>query len=162
MDEKPVCFLDLDGCFNSELFYRSRKKFGGTELNREFHLSELDGEAVKIFNTFAIETGCEIVISSTWRRGHSLEELNSFLRERGLEVDAIDVTPIFNQSWAVRGNEIKAWLDENRHYTFDKYVILDDDSDMLLEQDRNFFAVDGYCGITPRVLYRAKRFLEKG
>jgi hypothetical protein len=83
------------------------------------------------------------------------------LQHRGAEFDLHDYTPRINQAGSVRGNEIYLWLTENKKYKHNRYIILDDDSDMLLWQQEHFFKTDGYVGLTPGVCYRAKRFLEK-
>jgi len=44
------------------------------------------------------------------------------------------------------------------YYDFYKYAIIDDDSDMLLNQEQNFFQTDNYSGLTPNTCYKIKRF----
>lgn len=75
-----------------------------------------------------------IVVSSSWRVGGGMETLKRNLSEAGAE----KLLPlIFDMtSWhdrrEKRGEEIADWLARKPHR--DRYVILDDDSDMLPEQ----------------------------
>lgn len=56
------------------------------------------------------------------------------LQTKGLRVEIIDVTPRLlpkKMSLPVeRGQEIKTWLQDVKEYQIDKFVILDDESDM--------------------------------
>lgn len=154
--ESSILFLDIDGVLNNQLACEAdRESWVGP--NRCY---SVDPKAVKILNEFVSETGCDIVVSSTWRIGRTLKALQSLMFEIGIGKPILGVTERFNWKGAVRGNEIKAYLDDHRHYDFKRYVIFDDDSDMLLWQEPHFFKVDGYCGLTPNVCYRAKRFLD--
>ena len=48
-----------------------------------------------------------------------------------------------------RGCEIAEYIETTYGYDAEvKYVILDDDSDMLLHQQKNFIWIDGYAGLT--------------
>ena len=47
------------------------------------------------------------------------------------------------------------------YYDFYNYVIIDDDSDMLLNQQEHFFNTDYYSGLTHNTCYRIKRFFNK-
>lgn len=124
-----ILFLDFDGVLNSsEFFERSRLREIG-ETDKEHKLSMLDPKAVGLLNKIIEETGCEVVISSTWRLGNKLEFLVNLLVVKGLNKDFrrnfIGVTPRIAGS--ERGHEIQKWLDEN---PAEKFVILDDDGDM--------------------------------
>ena len=41
-----------------------------------------------------------------------------------------------------------------------KYIIFDDDSDMLLWQRENYFRVDPYCGLAENIIHIATIFLK--
>ena len=58
------------------------------------------------------------------------------------------------------------WIEDNEklvgsYYSFNNYVIFDDDSDMLYWQRNNFIHIDGYFGLSPNHCYRAKNILNK-
>lgn len=153
-------FLDIDGVLNSQLYYERLKADG--ELRKDS--SNLDPVAIGFLNNFIVDVEVEVVISSTWRIGSTVHELQGVLEDNGFEGEILDFTPRLNFMGVLRGNEIYAWLQENvKGHTsgFSDYVIFDDDSDMLLWQANNYFKTDGYVGLTPNVCYRAKRFLER-
>lgn len=70
----------------------------------------------------------KIVVSSTWRLGETVESLKKILYPAKLAAGSIiDITPRFQGE--ERGHEIQDWL--NRHPEVTKFVILDDDADMV-------------------------------
>lgn len=58
-----------------------------------------------------------------------------------------------------RGVEIAEYLTEHSDIT--NYVILDDDSDMLLEQKDHFIQTDSYLGINEDDVEQAIKILNK-
>ena len=58
-----------------------------------------------------------------------------------------------------RGVEIEQWLSEHKDVT--NYVILDDDSDMLLSQKKHFIKTHALRGISKRDVKRAINILTK-
>jgi len=100
----------------------------------------------------------KIVVSSTWRHNNSLEWLDDHFHDNGFIYEArfIGATPdFFNKPDRARGYEIQAWLDD--HSEVDKFVILDDDSDMVHLKDhlvKTYF----YDGLTKE---NAEEVVEK-
>lgn len=137
-----LLFLDFDGVLNSQQFYESR-------VNRA---SELDYNAVANLNAIIKATNCDVVISSTWRKFYSLEELRDVLVDYGLFPDfankIIGVTPNLESKkedsklWmsVPRGEEIKAYLESINFQG--NYVCLDDDVDFLPGQPLVFCAYE--------------------
>lgn len=117
---KKIIFLDIDGviCVDWDKYV--------DEFGHGFR-KEYVGNLARIIK----ETGALLVISSTWRM-EGLGKMKLMWEMRNLPGQVIDVTPIMNTP---RGEEIAEWLREN---PVDRYVILDDDSDMLPEQMNNF------------------------
>lgn len=158
-----ICFLDLDGVMNSQLYYMSDRFKKGSDSMMEYHINQIDPLAIDFLNDFVKETDCKIVISSVWRET-AFEERT--LYHAGFKGDIIDVTPHLDFNGTVRGNEILQWIKNNEdllgsyYFDFKNYVIFDDDSDMLLSQRNNFFQTDTYCGLTFNTTHRAKRFLQ--
>ncbi len=72
----------------------------------------------------------------------------------------------------IRGVEIREYIEEHvriKDYTstayqheFTNYVILDDDSDMLLWQKDNFVQTDGQRGLTKSDVWKAINILNRG
>lgn len=121
-----VIFLDFDGVLNSEQFIRALyRKEGPQGLIREFC-------PIATSNLMTILTevpDAQIVVSSSWRLGTSLEELQQILFEHAgvPKGRVIGKTPV-DIKYGPRGFEIQAWLDKHPEVT--KFVIIDDDGDM--------------------------------
>ena len=98
-------------------------------------------------------TGAEIILSSTWRL--SPKHIEVLEKYTGLKVKG--KTPRLH---TIRGEEIKQYLDEHKDIT--NYVILDDDSDMLDEQKRNFVKVDAKKGLTMSEIIQCEKILLRG
>lgn len=155
---KPIVFLDIDGVLNHRLYF---KQLDRTTLkdNEDRHLSQLSADSIEILNQIA---DWNFVVSSTWRKSLTVDECQALFEQKGFKGKLLDATPKLNPP-CLRGNEILQWMRDNvtNSSNFSNYVIFDDDSDMLYWQRNNFFLIDGYCGITPNVIYRAKRFLSQ-
>jgi HAD domain in Swiss Army Knife RNA repair proteins len=122
-----IVFLDFDGVLNSETWARNGGVVNG--------LWTLDPEAVRRLQRIIDATGAYIVVSSSWRHGHTLDELRTILRDAGLtdpptarydlrSWTVLDVTP--DSLDGFRAREIRRWLDRNPAHQF---VVLDDSHD---------------------------------
>ncbi|MBA2939980.1 hypothetical protein HZF08_16840 [Paenibacillus sp. CGMCC 1.16610] len=113
-----LIFLDIDGVLvTTNSLTPSDKYFGHT----------FDKTCVQNLNEILNFTGAKIVISSSWREGRTLVQLQSIFKANGLEDCVIGVTPSFNGE-TIRGAEIKAYID-----SFDgieSFVIIDDEESM--------------------------------
>lgn len=166
-----IIFLDIDGvlatpeCLNKGLWGLVESK------------QELLG---KIIET----TEAKIVLSSSWRKSN-LEDTKAYMLKSGFKFcnQIIGITirayQYIDKSSKIhlsipRGVEIKQWIDTNiqsdngknwqrkeygKDYTF---VILDDDSDMLLEQKNNFLKCDSNIGLTQKIADKAILVLNRG
>lgn len=155
-----LIFLDFDGVLNSELFYKNRSK----ELNKRGRRDELDRNTIKLLNEFLKRVNGKVVVSSTYRKGCTIQELTDLLGYFGFDGEIIDKTPVLGR-FCVRGNEILEWIKDNKslvgpYYEYKNYVIFDDDSDMLYWQRNNFIHVDPYVGLTPRDFFIAEKILQ--
>lgn len=110
-----ILFLDIDGVLNS-----------ASVLHQKGRGDAICEKMVARVNQIIEATGCKIVISSTWRLLHKIDQLKQILITYGLLDVIIDYTPHFEYQ-RIRGDEIQAWLDKN---PVNKFVILDDNSDM--------------------------------
>lgn len=140
---RKILFLDVDGVMNSkDTLQRSTRGVIGIDP----YLSILVHRIVEA-------TGCEVVLSSSWRHmGKGYEEVGSII-------------PLIGKTGSsdsrIRGVEIHEWLRENVEgfnsgsYKGDdgvaRIAILDDDSDMLLWQGRHFFQTSFETGITEEI-----------
>jgi len=132
MRDGPFLFLDIDGVLNSHAYARKLGKGG---------ILGIDPDAVKHLQRVVDETGCELVLSSTWRLGPpgTLSDVRGKLVAAGMRSPCplIGRTPDLSrppQSGVVwravkRGEEVKHWLDAMGYEG--PYVCIDDDSDFL-------------------------------
>lgn len=124
---KPIIFLDFDGVV--ETIYWEKAKDGTWSYN--IHKSgreELNNkQAIGWLNELYNKIPYDIVVSSTWRMGMSVDELQNLLRRSGFNhsIKVIGKTPVLYQQ---RGLEIQEWIDTAEFKG--KFIIIDDDSDM--------------------------------
>lgn len=150
--DKPVVFLDIDGVLNSTQFFKMKDTYPKSNPR-----SQLDSEAISYLNEIA---DWNFVLSSTWRKFYDNSEMNNMLDDMGFNGTIIDYTPDLNWQGSIRGNEIMVWMRENNLGDSKKYVIFDDDSDILYWQRNNFVHVDNHFGLGPNHVWRAKKILN--
>lgn len=141
-----LVFLDIDGVLNSR---RSTYAFSSTH--------RLDPVAMSLLNELLRITGADVVISSTWRLGRTLDQLFATLTHEGFAGNIIGKTPHLGD---FRGQEIDQWLETYKwdHNDPDyKYVIFDDDRDFRLGQP--LIWVDNKYGLTHAHVHRAAHTL---
>ena len=167
MDKFKLIFLDIDGVLNHEIFYDERSQ-DERALTLPYPLSDIDPKKVSIINHIIEATGASVVISSTWRKSRTVEELQSLFEQAGFTGKIIGKTPsIYLDRYKVsvpRGLEIEEYLQQCFEYDHHKrvtYCIFDDDSDMLLHQKENYFWIDGYYGLTETIAEKAINLLNK-
>ena len=124
---RPIIFLDFDGVV--ETIYWEQDENGVWDFNvHKSGRNELNNkQAIGWLNELYKRCPYDIVVSSTWRIGMSVEELQNLITKSGFNpaIQVIGKTPILHQQ---RGLEIQQWIDEHE-YT-GKFTIVDDDSDM--------------------------------
>jgi predicted mannosyl-3-phosphoglycerate phosphatase (HAD superfamily) len=74
-----VIFTDIDGVLNPHW----RKKWSKT--------------AIILYNKICKEFDLRVVITSTWRTNHTIEQLQQIFTEQGIEVPIYDYTPHLDQ-----------------------------------------------------------------
>ena len=168
-----LIFLDIDGVFNSDSWYKRREELG---LNLEDRVQcDFDPNCVVRFNRIIEQTEAKVIVSSCWRNG-SLQYLKDLFKEIGLNGEVIGETP--RLSWECkypgvtipRGVEIKAVLNKMNYPVFEwstvtteveNYVIIDDDSDMLLEQKDHFVQTSWKYGLVDEDVQKVISILDK-
>lgn len=149
---RKILFLDIDGVVNNS---KSHEKYSYRGmLGIDPNLAFLVGKIV-------LDTGCEVVLSSSWRGSEKGEQ---HIREQ--VCDFVDVTP--HCTSGVRGAEIHLWLMRNcarfgstgYNQKDVRVAILDDSSDMLMWQKDCFFRTSWDEGITPEIAEAVTKHLN--
>ena len=109
---RRVIFLDIDGVL--------------APIRRWDRYGDLDPGCIRVLNEIVAGAGADVVVSSTWRHGRTVAELQEMLDAEGFIGRVIDKTPT-GAPGAGRGDEIAAWLAE---HAVGGYVIIDDHGDM--------------------------------
>lgn len=140
-----IIFLDIDGVVTS---IRSG-------------WFNLDIYTVNFLRWVCKKADIKIVISSTWRMNHNAEYWKSIFGEyihedyrtpMGRELHVI------KKGTRCRGDEIQLWL--SKHPEITKYLILDDDSDMLESQLSSFIQTDSHNGLLFEHMGKIKEYWE--
>jgi len=109
---RRVIFLDIDGVL--------------APIRRWDRYGDLESACIQVLNEIAARGEAGVVVSSTWRHGKTVAELQAMLDAEGFTGRVLDKTPS-DIPVASRGKEIAAWL---KAHAVDGYVILDDHSDV--------------------------------
>lgn len=145
-----IIFLDIDGVLNSvqsaNMYYRMCIKTGKPFGRRAMREDEFCPIACSNLRYILDEVpDVNIVVSSSWRIGRTLEELQTLLENIGVPKEkVISKTPRLNTE---RGIEIDSWLMSFAHKENLEFVILDDDSDMAHLKDK-LIQTDFRTGLT--------------
>lgn len=135
---KKILFLDVDGVLNS----RDTTNFKT--------LWPVDPYMVFMVGKIQLDTGCDIVLSSSWR--HHPDGVK--VVEDQLKIKLLGKTPTLGTKRGAdgkditRGEEIRKWLKDNGHEDA-TYAILDDDSDF--NWDLPLFKTTFQSGLTPEI-----------
>ena len=149
-----LIFLDIDGVLNSDNWYYHPEK-----QRLKYPYDQFDPKLVELFNKITSKCTKSIVLTSTWRLNYSIEKMRDIFAEVGIAGNIIDYTPNLKKDtdYVVRGNEILKWCKDNedllgcKTMDYTDFIILDDNSDMLLWQQKYFFQTDRLSGLTPTI-----------
>jgi hypothetical protein len=137
-----VVFLDFDGVV--------------APIRRWDRYEDLDPECIQVLNEIVERGGADVVVSSTWRYGRTVAELQRMLDGQGFRGRVLDKTPA-GAPGADRGEEIAAWL---AGHDVASYVILDDHVDMGALRSRLVQTHPAH-GLQPADARRAIALLEQ-
>jgi hypothetical protein len=107
-----VIFLDIDGVL--------------APIRRWDRYGDLNPACIQVLNEIVARGQADVVVSSTWRHGKTVAELQAILESQGFTGCVRDMTPT-GTSGAERGEEIAGWVAE---HDVSGYVIIDDHVDM--------------------------------
>jgi hypothetical protein len=108
-------------------------------------MSALDREGVGLLNKL-IDNNTYFVLSSSWRKLYSKEEMETHLKSYGWEGKFHDDWKTINLNSGHRGTEINEWM--YRNPGVERYLILDDDSDFDDNQFPSFVQTNSMDGIS--------------
>ena len=103
-----MIFLDIDGVL--------------APIRRWDRYEDLDPACIQILNEIVARGEADVVVSSTWRYGKTVAELQAMLEAEGFTGRVVDRTPT-DMLGVTRGEEIAAWL---ATHEVGGYVIIDD------------------------------------
>lgn len=150
LNTTPHLFLDIDGVLNSIEYYLVRVDTPNDE--------GIDRHAIMLFNLLMKQIpNLQIIISSTWRKCHTIEFIQDCLTRHGFlySNNIINYTPSLD---TIRGIEIKHFCDE---YHIVNYAIIDDDRDMLPDQLLRFVHTNGMTGMTIKDVLKVIGIFDK-
>lgn len=129
----------------------------------------IDPTKARMIERLCRETKSQLVITSTWRKGHTWVTFLDLLTAYQLDQYLFFVKDTANGLWrtteltGIRGNEIDDWLvraDEYDEITIDKYIIIDDDNDFTQEQKEKYLIkTDFKTGFDSDDFYKAREML---
>lgn len=122
-----------------------------------------DPECVANLNWLIEQSGAKLVLSSSWRIMHSLEEFNEHAIKNGIpalidrteQLVEKDPTGFFISKQ--RGEEIAEWLSRHPHVT--DFVVIDDSTDMK-GVERHWVQTSMEHGLTKELAEWALKVLE--
>lgn len=146
---KVIVFLDFDGVLNSI----------NTILNSDCEKQiPFDEESIKSLKKI-IEAYPEVrfVISSSWRKVYSLEQIKEQMKQQGIEPSLILGVTSPNLS---KDKSIEEWILNKRP---NRFIILDDD--VLFDLGHKFFSnqvkTNGFRGLTNQEIKEIEKYILK-
>jgi hypothetical protein len=143
MKMSRVIFLDIDGVL--------------APISTWDRYGDLDRACMEALNDLVAHTGAHVVVSSTWRHGKTVAQLQQMFAAGGFLGRVVDKTP-GDIPAATRGEEIAAWLAQ---HDVDGYVIIDDHADMGALR-ASLVQTNPVCGLQPTDVSRAIAIIGRG
>ena len=119
-------FLDIDGVLRTHKSDLEWSLQLGVPIPLSVYDRRFDRKIVSYINEVVGYTRAKIVITSTWRVKHSLEELKQIFRDNGITAEIVGKTDIGLN----RGEEIEQYISENE---IENYVVIDDQVNDILK-----------------------------
>jgi hypothetical protein len=183
MEKFKIVFLDIDGVICTEnSIRRAIADWSGLDVNDEdlfkkydkirksigffpsFDMEHwpFDTDALKNIHALSRDPQVRFVISSTWRVGRTTDQLKKLFTMKGMCIPIIDRTPSNNNDLDGRGEEIKFWLEKEKTFEVESYVVIDDDSfDIKDVHPNNFVNTEFKDGFNSKHLEEARKILNR-
>lgn len=128
-----LLFLDIDGVLNSYQHTLIKPHLVGEVRKPEDAINET---CLGLLKYVVNETKSKIVVTSTWRKEYSQDELCSIFKNVGWDIPLIGYTCSTDKNF--RGEEVARFLDMYvQDNDLEAYVIVDDSSDYYLGEGLN-------------------------
>ena len=152
-------FLDFDGVLNTTCYVKRLRKEGIDPFD-EFG-AMFDPDTIRNLKSIVEQTGCKIVLSSTWRNEGNVW-MRALWKDRNLPNEIYSMTPILLSTTyndARNGDlftipernakalEIQAWLHRYASEPY-QYVIIDDENVFFPMQQEHLVQTDEIDGLT--------------
>lgn len=135
-DYMNIVFLDIDGVLNHD---------GHLVRSTKHRSLEFCPKSIMYLKEILDSTNSKIVVSSTWGIGESVESMNKEVFDHyDLSKYVVGITPFLGKYWGQRGLEIQKYIDDSigTELEVEKFIILDDDNDMLHLENRLIYCKD--------------------
>lgn len=159
------CGIDVD---DPNLFvkYKSITKDLGFFPSIDMDNWPFDRAALKNIHELARIPDVRFVISSTWRLGKTVNQLEELFAMKGMNIRIVGRTPSDHHTLHGRGEEIKYWSDstatDNKNFEVSSFVIIDDDIfDIKKHFPNNIVETNFKDGFTNEHLKLAKDILNR-
>ena len=155
-----VIFLDIDGVLASFDYIRVTHLL--KEKNPDKYGYGFDPRCIKNLEFILREhPDAKIVIASSWKSMGYVNILDMWV-VRNFPGEVIGMTPdlLRTAKSSSRGAEIEEWLN-NSEEDIEGYVILDDDSNVLMSQLNHFVKTDPMFGLSVEDVWKADRILRE-
>lgn len=145
-----IIFLDVDGVLNNASTWKRRRPEGTYN-----HIHQTEPELIDRLAQIVDRTKAKIVLSSTWRMDiQAISDLQEyFVKTHSMSI--LDKTPWLPET---RGGQIDKWY-KKYDDIISRYIIIDDDSDMLPEQLPYFIKTENRVGLLDQHVEKAVSIL---
>lgn len=116
-----IIFLDIDGVLRTHKSDSEWADLLGLPIPPIVFDRNFSSKGISNLNEIIHFTGAKVLITSTWRVQHSLEDLKNKFRARGFRGEIREIIDKTNILYD-RGEEIQEWLDT---HDVNKYIVID-------------------------------------
>lgn len=124
-----IVFLDFDGVVCPGSY--NRKESTNKIRSPEWYAEPMDRNCIRLLNQLVDKTKAKVIVSSAWRIGHTISELQNMLEAGGFNGEVIGKT---RGGAGPRGDQISDWMEDGCDFfnlePIESFVILDDGNDM--------------------------------
>lgn len=121
-----IIFLDIDGVLRTHASDLEWSRRLGVPIPLSVYDRRFDRKIVSRINEVVGYTRAKIVVTSTWRLKHSLEDLTRIFRDNGIAAEVVGATDVGPN----RGEEIERYISDNE---IENYVVIDDQVNDILK-----------------------------